>query len=248
MILTALQMVTEALGLAGALRMDEPVDPTVAQRALIPFNLMLGFLSSKGWMKRATIYASAPITSPNYIYTIGIGGAIAMQKPLSIVSAFTRDGTSIDRQLDIISPNEMDVFPDKSYLVAPPEKLAYDPGPTQQAAQTALGTLTFYPIPDQPYTLFFRSDEGFTQFAFLTDIASFPDEYQEALVYNLTRRIWNKYHNEKTDPCPQEIKTIAQNGLDAIAELNYEDPAVLMDVPTSGRSKGIYNILSDSYQ
>ena len=248
MILSALQIITEALGLAGALRMDEPLDSTVAQRALVPFNLMLGTLGSRGLMKRAMIYVSAPIRSPIYVYTIGIGGAIAMPMPLAIVSAFTRDQTNIDRQLDIISPEEMDIFPDKSYLVAPPEKLSYDPGPTQQVAQSATGTLTLYPIPDQPYTLFFRSDQSFTQFTYLTDIASFPDEYQEALVYSLARRLWNKYHNERTDPCPQEIKTIAQNGIDAITEMNFEEPPVLLDVPSSGRNKGIYDIESDSYR
>ena len=141
-------------------------------------------------------------------------------------------------------PNE---WGDEFYFEVPVD-LPPDETATVRVKAGDIGTLTFYPIPDQSYTLFFRSDEGFTQFTYLTDIALFPDEYQEALVYNLARRIWNKYHNERTDPFPQDMKTIANEALQTIADMNFEDMPVGMDVPTSGRSKGIYDILSDSYR
>ena len=120
--------------------------------------------------------------------------------------------------------------------------LYYDPAPAQQATQT--GKIYLYYTPDQAYTLEIESHKPFTKFTSIFDTMTLEDHYIEALVYNLTVRIFRKFHQDTNTQIPVDIARIARDSLLVIQQNNAAQYPMTCDTPSAtGR---IYNIRTDS--
>lgn len=233
-------VIKEILGLCGAIEIDETPTDSDMQLGMRRLNIMLDSWSSKRLLLRSQTQISFTIAPPKYVYTIGPTGDIVSAKPINIRGAYTRDGSGVDYPINIISTQELDSMNDKSFAVARPESLNYNPGKAQGAT---LGTFTFYCIPDQSYTAYVECDIYLTEFSALTDIVTFEPMYYEALVYNGAKRLWRNYH--VSTPVPADIDQIANESLKSISVVNYEKIMANLDVP--GSKSANFNIYTGDY-
>ena len=149
---------------------------------------------------------SFTLTAGTSEYTIGSGGDFDTVRPLSIDQAYLRVDT-IDYHLKVISGKQEGMVRMKSYE-GRPEEVAYLP-------EYSLGKILFDCEPDDTYTVYFTFRKNFTRFTAITDTISLPDEYFEALTYNLTIRL----AEDNSIQLPQSIYEIAGQSKAVISRL-----------------------------
>ena len=242
---TVTDVIKDAMGIIGAIAMDEAPSASEMQICLRALNVMLDHWSAHKLMIRASVMENFPITQSVAAYTIGSGGTFNTSKPYDILYGFTRDQNKNDRNLEVITKQQYDSYEDKTISSSCPDYLAYDPGVTQQSSQ--LGTIYLYPFPDRSvYTLYIASHKMLTDFTGITDTVTFEPVYSEALSYNLAVRIWRRFRPINQD-IPLDIIHFAEDSLRTIQRLNSTIPRASMDLPGQKSGTG-YNILSDTEQ
>lgn len=193
---TGLTVITAAFELLNVFQPSEEIPSPDAQSALGWLNRMLS-----GWAQQQnTIPSQARVVTPLVSgkggpanpYTIGVGGDINVVKPAnqqSIVGVacllgastppveiprgyFTDDGWQAQQIKDLTNSLFTDLY--------------YNPTFTN----SGLGTIQLWPVPlDSINSLVLYINQALTQFVTLTTIYQIPDGYEDALVYNLARRI-----------------------------------------------------------
>jgi hypothetical protein len=241
---TAADIIKSAFRIIGVIGKSEVPTNDEMQDGMQALNLMLEMWSARRLMVRGTIQSNFPLIANQYSYTIGTGGNFNTPKPITITSAFIRDGNNIDTGLDIIERDEYDSYGDKLITSSRPIALCYDAGAAQQASQ--LGTVLFYYIPDAstPYTVFLQLQVQLTDFAFLTDAVTFEAKYGEAMKYELAKRLWREYR-EANLPIPGDILDLAAKALCVIEKTNHELPRATIEVPPR---KSVFNVYTGDYQ
>ena len=219
-------VIIEIMGLCGAIEINETPTDAELQLGMRRVNIMLDTLSAKRQFLRSQTQISFPITNPKYIYTIGPGGDVFANKPINVRSAFIRDSSGVDTPVGILTTQEYDSLDDKSFSIAPPEYMSYRPGSAQGSI---LGTLYFYCIPDQTYTVFLECDVYLTEFVNLTDTVTFEPMYYEALIYNGAKRLWRNYH--VNTPIPDDIREIANESMKTISVINVQKVIADLGLP-----------------
>ena len=197
----------------------------------------------RSWaQKRILVFASTKesfsLVSTQSLYTWGSGGNITTARPHKILGAFVRDSGGTDHPVGIISEGQYRNISSKA-TKGRPENLFYHP-------LYPLGAIYLYPTPQDAETMWVESLKPFTEtssFGTVADTISFPENYQEPLVYNLALRVAPEYGVQMS----AEAVKIATDSLDALIVLNASNQVepISLSLPISGR--GGYNILSDSY-
>jgi hypothetical protein len=177
-------MTTAKTIIRGALRLLEvyPIgstsEPTTAEYTdlLEELNNLL-----KAWQTETSIIPSITqesftLTAGQQVYTYGSGGDFNSVRPIKISDAFFRSN-SIDYQLKPLSREQYFDIVDKT-IQSIPGMFFYDPLAT-------LGKFYLYPTSDSADTLFIDSYKPFTGFATTTTDWDAPDEWLEAIKYNL---------------------------------------------------------------
>jgi hypothetical protein len=100
-----------------------------------------------------------------------------------------------------------------------------------------ISTLFFYPIPDDVYTIEMFCWQALTAFVTAGDAVQFPPGYEEAVIYNLAKRLAALWRTQLT-PDAQEI---AKTSLEEIQSKNSQSPAIYSGGSRSGG--GLYNYL-----
>lgn len=240
MILQVQDLLHEALGLIGAIAIDETPTASEYNQALRTLNVMVDRWSTQRLLLRSSTPQTFTMTAGKYIYTIGASGAdILAPKPLKILSAFYTDMAGIDNAVEVIDRTAYNNLSDKHTSTGPTMYICYDSGGPQQT--TSIGTLFVYMSPDQPYALSFESDCYLTEFVNLADTVSFEPAYYEALIYNLAVRLF-RYYRAPADAVPQDILQIATNAINDLKNLNSVTILAGMELPGKVSS---YNIYSD---
>lgn len=206
--------------------------------ALETLNTMIDVWAGEGLMSSADITEQLSISSGTGTYTIGTGQTFDTTKPFDIRGAYIRDSSNLDTVLAIVDRNNFnsEITKDTQGI---PEKIFYDPGVTQQANQT--GTLYFYPIPSDAYTLFLTSSKPFVQFSSLTANVTFPAAYVKAIYTNLALELAPEY-GARVSPV---LIQLAGYSKDVIRNINVRNinRAAVLDLPLT---PGVSNIYTDS--
>lgn len=190
-------VVNDALKTIGATDPEGGVTPTTTQRtdALQMLNYLVTSWQAHGlqvWCQKEGSLTS--LTAADGQYTVGSGGDINIQRPLSIQHAWLRDSTvtpAVDHTLRIISREEYNMLSTKESS-GTPNCLFYDPEydvPGSNSGATAKGKIYLWPEPDtsaaSTYDLYFIYTRPIQDFSGLTDNIDFPQEWYNAIMWNL---------------------------------------------------------------
>lgn len=223
---TARGIIKQALQKIGAVTKGESVDADEAADGLNTLNAMIASWSNESLLIYARLSESFPLVSGQSSYTIGTGGDFNTDRPLQILTAFTRIG-NIDYDIDIISDQAFDGITQKSIGSSIPEVMFYNAG-------FPLGTITIYPVPTTG-TLHIRSEKQLTQLASLDTDVSLPPGWERALVYNLALELSPEY-GQQTD---QMVYNTANDSLNKIKTAVARNKT--MDIyPYDGSNNNVY--------
>ncbi len=189
--MTALDIITSALRLLGAIAQGEAASSEDAMDGMLALNMMLDNWAARRLLTPSLTTESFPIgPNPKASYAIGPGAAdFNTTKPEEVIDAYVRDVSGFDYPLDAMTLEEYDSLPDKSTLAGLPLRFRYDPvGP-----QSPIGLVYLYPLAGLPYTLFIDSLKPFSEFVSLTDTVEFPAAYARAMKYNLAMDLAPEY-------------------------------------------------------
>lgn len=173
-------------------------------------------------------------------YTVGPAGDFNISpRPARIESAFVRllnqaNPYRVDYQLAVIEAYEDYATIVQKRQASFPQCVFLDTGyPT--------GTLYVWPLASDQYEIHLILQSPLAQFTSLTETIIIPEEYKEAIIYNLSLRLFALF---KTPPDPT-IAALAKASLATIMNANTQVEVQALDPVLV--ATGIYNIYSDSY-
>lgn len=203
---TARELIEDALEAEGFLSEGLDMSAWEATRGLRSLNLML-----RGWQARQLTVPyrtteSFTLTIGQSDYTIGVGGDLDTARPLAIHNAYLRESNT-DYQL---AEAALQIWAQRSRKSerGRPAWYYYEP-------EEPLGRLRFTREPDAAYTLVLHSLKPLTTFASLDSTDAVPDEWQEAIKYNLAMR----FAAAKGKQVSQLTAAMASKNLQAIENL-----------------------------
>ena len=172
-------------------------------------------------------------------YTIGLGQQFNTERPAKIEAAFIRmQGGStlpVDYPLQVLRAKEdYDRISIKT-LNAFPQYVFYN-------STFPVGNVFVWPVPNNQYQIFLTVMTQLQAFQNLSEVIVMPNEYLDALQWNLADRILTIYGL----PENPKITRYAEVSMRAIMENNSQIPLLHMPVALRGKS-GAYNIYGDFY-
>jgi hypothetical protein len=222
---TARTIIKKAFQRNGILTQGESLTADEASDGLDSLNSMIGSWSNDSLLIYARLSESFPLSN-QASYTIGTGGDFNTERPLQILTAFTRIGT-IDYQMRIINSIEYDSIIQKSLQSSIPEVLVYDPS-------NPLGRITIYPVPTTG-TLHIRTEKKLSQFTTLDTELDLPPGWERALIFNLAVETAGEYGQ----PVEQATYEIAMDSLSKIKTAVARNQAMNM-YSYDGRNNNTY--------
>lgn len=181
---TARIMVKKALQKAGIMTKTETPSSDEINDGLDTLNGMLSSWSNESLLIYARLRESFTLSAGVASYTIGSGGDFDTVRPISISSVFIRSG-STDYTVESFSGVEYDTSIVDKDAEGIPIRYTYD-------NNVPLGTISFYPVPNQADTVFIRSEKILTQFA-LDDTVTLPAGWEHAIIHNLAEILAPEY-------------------------------------------------------
>jgi hypothetical protein len=208
---TANDLIRRSLRILGVLASGETPEASEANDGLTAVNAMLD-----SWQTdRLKVYAlqedSFTLTGGDGEYTIGAGGDINVTRPEKIESAFIRS-SNIDYYLEPVGEQAYNQIPDKT-TQSLPDVFYYN-------SAYPLGTIKLYPVPDSAYALHVTQWTHLQSFATLADTFALPSGYEDAIVFNLAKRLAPEYGVMLS----MDVKEQAAETLAAIKRKNIGQP------------------------
>lgn len=200
---TARDIIKRALQANGVLTKGESPSGDEASDALNSLNSLIASWSNDSLLLFVRTSESFPLVSGQSSYTIGSGGNFNTTRPLQILTAFVRIG-STDYNISIIPDTAFDKITQKSINSSIPEAMYY-------SSAYPLGTITLYPVPTTG-TIYIRSEKQLTSISTLDTVIDFPPGWERALIYNLSIDIAGDYGQ----PVSEATYAIAMDSLNKI--------------------------------
>lgn len=182
---TALDIITGAARLIGAVRMNEALAGHEAANGLVALNDMISSWSNNSLNIYARTLESLTLSTSAQSYTIGSGATLNTTRPVKIVSGSIRSG-NLDYDVEFISETEFESITLKSVSGGTPYYATYN-----NAYPT--GTLRFYPMPTAGDVLRLLSEKPLTEFAALGTTVDLPPGTKKALRFNLALDLAPEY-------------------------------------------------------
>lgn len=232
-------IIRDAMGIIGAIEMDENPSASEMMRSMRIANTMLARWSTYKYLMRALTQIQIPLQSHQGYYRIGEtpDADVIMEKPVSVDSGFIRDAKGLDVVVDVIPIKSYEQNILNTQVMPASPVIAYDPGETAQDKHE--GTIFISPPPAGGETLIIRAQRIITQFENLNDEILVEPIYYEAIIYNLAVRLFRHFH--VTGEIPIDVMAIAANALKSIETTNATRFPAKMDIPSHGR----YNVYTD---
>lgn len=203
------------------------------------FNI-LNMMMAQWQRQRLNVYhlVNTAVTATGAVsYTVGPGQDFDIPRPAAIESAFFRQqaGTPqpVDYPLNIIRAREDYNRIAVKHLNAFPQFAFYD-------SAYPVGNLFIWPIPNNQYEIHISTLVELQRFQSMDDVIQLPDEYKDALFWNLARRLCPMYGQ----PISQDLKDMARQSLSVIESTNAQFASLRMPGAVRPRS-GTYNIYGD---
>lgn len=224
---TAADIIKSALRKIGVADPGETLASEDMNTGIEALNDMLAMWSAESMNIYATTQENFPLTGAQS-YTIGSTGDFNTQRPIEILQAFTRIG-STDYPCSIITKEEYNELSTKSTSGSYPYYLAY-------AKEYPLGRIYVYPA--STGTLYIESQKLLQQFTLSTTDYSMPPEQLFAIKTNLAAVIAPEY-GKLPDA---NLMNQAMTSKSLLKSLYARVPRAKFDI----RGRG-YDVLSDTY-
>jgi hypothetical protein len=147
-----------------------------ADSALINLNNMVSMLGADGLLYAVSRESFSTVVG-DAEYTVGTSADWDTSRPLNILSCYLRDGDNYDWPVKVMSGKDYNKLSNKSFT-ARPSQLYFIP-------EYPVAKVIFDTALDYAYTAFLDLQKNFTEFALTSTTVTLPNEYKEALVYNL---------------------------------------------------------------
>jgi hypothetical protein len=230
---TAFDLVTRALRLAGVLAAGEEPSDADANDGLSVFNDMLDSWNAQ----RLAIYTTSTDDFPFVVgqqdYTLGTGGNFNVPRPARIdgISAILiqNPSTPVEVPMNMVSVDQwQNDFPVKNVSGTFPTS-CYDGG------EFPLRTLRFWPIPAEVNNVRIYSWAALAQAADLTTVIAEPPGYAMAMRYNLAELLAAEFGVDPTKYAAQLVHDNAVKSLAVVKSINAVTPEMTSDlVPNHG--------------
>lgn len=224
-----LQIIILALKIIGILGVGNTPMPEDTNDALTMLNVMISGWNRRRWIVWHLVDIAFQ-SNGSQSYTIGLGQQFDVTRPDQIESAYARQNTGIqavDYPLDILEAHEDYSDIALKSLVSFPSTVFYD-------SAYPIGKLFFYPIPNDNFELHVIVKETLPTLINLQSNVIFPQEYQEALIWNLAARLRPMY---QLPPDPT-ITAMAITSLSVIRGANSQVPRLKIPAGTPGMGQG----------
>jgi len=172
------------------------------------FKRMIKQWGIKGSVVWESLKTQHTLSAGTQTYTVGSGGTINIARPNRILRGTYIKENGIDHLVTIVDQVRFNAIASKNAGVPDaPSLLWYDP-------QYPLGIINLFPAGGG--TLYLRSAQPLAEPAAIGNDVVFPDEYQDAITWNLTMRIHPKFKG----PPDAYTMAMAQQTLEEIENLN----------------------------
>lgn len=208
--------------------------------AFAVLNMMLGQWNRRRWL----VYHLVELTKVStgaLSYSVGPAGAFDTPRLVGIEAAFIRllnnaSPNQVDFQLQILTSYE-------DYAAIPIKSQAGFPQIAFLDTGVPFGTLYVWPVPASGlYEIHLVVRAALAGFDKISDDVDLPNEYQEAILYNLAARLRPAY----ALPPDPSITALALSSLNTIRVSNVQIP--LLEMPDNLVRPGIFNIYSGGYR
>lgn len=235
--MTAQDVITLALKLSGVVGVGQAASTDDLNDAFTMLTLMMATWQRKRWL---TWHLQDVAFTPNssQSYTIGSGGTINVARPDRIERAYARQLNpggpyAVDFPLQVIDDREdYAAIVLKSMAASPPTLIFYDP-------DYPLGSVYVWPVCDNRWEIHLLVKQPIAQPSVLGDTISLPQEYLEAIMWNLAARLRPMY-GQGPDPT---IAAEAKASLDTVRVANTQIAQLRLpaDLPGQGRGGSWFN-------
>ena len=235
--ITANQLIADALMDIGALGDGESLPAASGALGLRYLNRMLDTWATQKLTVPGVVEVNLALSANDGSYTIGIGGDIDRDRPVSIQNAsfvWTATTPNLERPAARITADQWAQIQDKTTTTTWPWGLYND-------QQFPLSTLHVWPIPTvSTVTLRLYLQGAIASFANLTTAYSFAPAVVEALLYNLAKRLCRPFGR----PMTGDLIRDAAKALNDLKRLNQQPYDLVIDPMFSGG--GVYDFDTDT--
>lgn len=196
---TGLDIIKSAMRKIGALTKSEAPDADEAQDALSALNAILASWSNQSNKVYARTTENFSLVAGTNSYSIGPSLTFNTTRPIKIVSAYTRDGTT-DYSIELINDETYSATIDKTAR-GRPYYINYTPSMPG-------GVIKLWPSPDKAYSLYIVSEKELSSVTLAADI-TFPPGWERALTYALAVDLAPEYGAQ----VDQAIYELAQDAI-----------------------------------
>ena len=214
---TAIQVITRAMRLSGAIGKGEAADDDEAADGLAALNSMMASFSTERLNAYYIVEETLTLVAGTATYTMGSGGDLNTTRPTRVEDSCFIRYLSLDTPLQLLNFEGYAAIVDKTTQSNIPEYLFVD-------MQNPLARLTFWPVPSSASAVpHIFSWKQLQQFSSLTTEIALPPGHEEMIAFNLAVR-W---------ACPefgQEVpKAVAAFAIQSKANLKrINSPAPIM--------------------
>lgn len=243
---TALTIAADAFSLLNVFQPGESVPASDGQAAFRALNRMIGQWQLDTMLPAVSIREVFPLVAnkggPDAPYTIGSGGDFDTTRPTAqslLGAALLLSGTVPRVEIPRV------IYTDAQYQAIQIKDLAnslwtgvyYNPSYTG-----GLGSLGFWPVPNTAiHDFILYRQQPLSAFVSLAATYDLPDGYEEAIVYNLARRLATPYGRT----LDEDAQAIAQRSLLIVQRSNVQMSDLAIDPMFAGSARRGYNILTD---
>jgi hypothetical protein len=221
---TGQDLIESVMRKTGALGQSETPSAAEATDVLEIINDLLDSWANDGLSVYARTLESYSLSASDGEYTYGSGGNINTTRPVKVIAAYIRSGTT-DYPLEIISDENYALIQDKS-ATGIPTQINFDNG-------FATNTVKLYPVPASAYTLYILSEKPLSALT-LSGTVSLPPGWKRAIIYNAAIDAAPEFGQ----PVTGETVEIARESLGAIRTAVAK--ARSMDRPAGQATGNIY--------
>lgn len=190
--MTAQDLIRSALVMTGALAQGESPSNADAQDAFVRLNRMVS-----GWAnQRLTIFVTErhvySLVAGQQTYTIGPGGNFNQARPIWLSYAgliLTSQNPDVEIPLAVLTIKDWWLQSVKDLTSTLPTTVYYNTVYPSSGLSAGLGELIFWPEPTQVNDVALYTPTQLAEFASLSTNYVFPPGYEDALEYNLAKRL-----------------------------------------------------------
>jgi hypothetical protein len=232
--MTPRDLINLALKQAGVLGVGQTSQAEDINDAFTILNMMVSQWNKRRWLIFRLVDL-AFIANGSGSYTIGPAGNFVSPRPDRLEAAFIRIN-GVDYPLTVLQSREdYNRIPIKT-IAGTTHSVFYDP-------TFPVGTLYTYPVANAGYELHLTVKMQITKFANLSEEINLPEEYQEAILYNLIPRLWTLFQMTPNASLFRTTAALAASALNTIRNANIAVPLLVMPPGLDGG--GFYNVYTD---